>query len=200
MRTILSILAGTLLVTGCIFPSFDDMQNGASRANDDRSATETNPTENTVKRAELGADASADGAAATTTPAPATDAGADVDVAPPPGAGKVSCGGSDCTVSSSTYCCAGYVSPAQSCRNHDSFDAELGCANGIAHALFCDEKADCPNGQLCCHDDAGSGGIAKCAASCGGTVMCKTDADCPNNRRCNGGPLATDVPHTVCGP
>lgn len=202
MRIFIASLLGTLLVTGCIFPSFDNMQNGSKKDGDDETNPAPTSTGETVKRSELATDATGgDASAASSSPdasSPAVDASVDATVAaPPPGAGKVACGSSDCTVAANTYCCAGYASPSASCRNNDSFDDVFGCANGIAHALYCDEKADCPTGQVCCDTDQGSGTVAKCATSCGGRVLCKQDSDCPTGKKCTGS-LDSDVPNKVC--
>ena len=201
MRNLISTLIGALFVTGCIFPSFDNMQNGSKKDGDDESAPAAAPgsTGETVKRSELSTDPAPDAGTTTSSPdaSAAVDASPDVVVAPPPGAGKIACGSSDCTVSANVYCCAGYATPSASCRNNDSFDDVFGCANGIAHALYCDEKADCPTGQVCCDTDQGSGTVAKCSASCGGRVLCKQDSDCPTGKKCTGS-LDSDVPNKVC--
>lgn len=203
MRLAIATLLGTSLVTGCIFPSFDNMQNGArsdrngEREQETDSTTDKSPAEVTATKL-ASADASSDASASATPAQTTTDASPDVVVeTPPPGAGKVSCGSSDCTVSANVYCCAGYASPSASCRNDDSFDDVFGCANGIAHALYCDERADCPAGQVCCDTDQGSGTVAKCATSCGGRVLCKEDRDCPTGKKCTGS-LDNDVPNKVC--
>jgi hypothetical protein len=202
MRTALSVVVGTLLVTGCIFPSFDDMQGGERRKNGDPVA-DSNPTDTTAKSAEVSATATD---AATDSPVVVTSADASVDAAPDVATAapvpKITCGASECPVSSKSYCCAGHDSlpNKSSCQNNDTFDGEFGCSNGFGWALFCDDKADCPNGQLCCVFDRGQRGVAQCATSCPGVILCKTAGDCPNGQACNGGPLETDVPTvTVCG-
>jgi hypothetical protein len=197
MRIAISMLTGALLITGCIFPSFDNMQNG-ERSKGDGAATETSPTDSqSVTNADLDASPDASPVAVTSSPDAGADAAPDVIEAPPPGAGKIACGSSECTVGSDNYCCAGYGAPSFSCKNDNTFLAGA-CAGGDAHALFCDEKADCPSGQICCDQPDGIGTVAQCSTTCGGgKVLCKTDKDCPTGKTCTGS-LDSDVPNKVC--
>jgi hypothetical protein len=198
MRNAISILAAASFITGCIFPSFDNMQKGGASKNDD-DTTEAAPTEGSVKNG-LAADASTDASpvgVASSSPDAGADATPDVVEAPPPGAGKIACGSSECTAGSDNYCCAGYGAPSFSCKNDNSFLAGA-CSGGAAHALFCDEKADCPTGQVCCDQPDGIGTLAQCASTRGGgKVLCKTDKDCPTGKTCTGS-LDSDVPNKVC--
>src|SRR6188508_3245844 len=101
MRIAISTLAAALFITGCIFPSFDNMQNGSASKNDDMT-TESAPTEGSTKT-ELAADASPDASpivVVTSSPDAGVDAAPDVIEAPPPGAGKIACGSSECTAGS----------------------------------------------------------------------------------------------------
>ena len=207
MRIAISTLIGTLFVTGCIFPSFDNMQNGTKKDGDDESTPAATAGEETVKRTDLPTDPSPDASTASSSPdasSPAVvDGSADANAAaPPPGAGKVACGGETCTANSgSTYCCAAYVQANNfECRNTSELIPGA-CAGGDGHALFCDEKADCPSGQICCDQPDGIGTVAKCATSCnGGKILCKEDFDCPSGKTCSTTTVDNRISNRVCSP
>lgn len=163
MRTALSMLLGALLVTGCIFPSFDDMQGSKN----DVPSIEAQPTG--VMNADAGG-AAPDSSAITQpspSPDPSPDAAADAAVvAKSPGAGKIACGAALCPVAANSHCCAGYVNPEFYCSSPSH---TIGwCTGGGGRALFCDEKADCPASQVCCE----KGDTTTCSSSCdGGKVL-----------------------------
>lgn len=165
MRNALSMLLGTLLVTGCIFPSFDDMQGKDTGQKDEGSTTEAAPTE--VKSGDV-PDASPDVAVVIQSPdATATVVDASPDVATKsPGAGKIACGTEQCPVAANSHCCADYVNPQFYCASPSH---TIGwCTGGGGRALFCDEKADCPDAQVCCE----KGDVSSCSATCdGGKVL-----------------------------
>ena len=169
MHTAFTTLLGAMLVTGCIFPSFDNMQNGGgARANgDDEKATESSPTEVVAKNAEMTPDAST----TTDTPIVVATPDASVDAAPDvakisPGAGKIACGSEQCPVAPNSHCCADYVNPQFYCASPSH---TIGwCTGGGGRAVFCDEKADCPASQVCCE----KGDQTTCSATCdGGKVL-----------------------------
>jgi hypothetical protein len=163
MRTAFSMLLGALLVTGCIFPSFDDMQNGGTHPNEEGPTTESSPTE--VKRS--GAlDASVDAPVVVASPDASVNA-APVDASPDvatksPGAGKIACGSEQCPVAANSHCCADYVNPQFYCASPSH---TIGwCTGGGGRAVFCDEQADCATGQVCCE----KGDVTSCSATCDG--------------------------------
>lgn len=169
VRTFVSIALGTLFVTGCFFPSFDDMQ-GGTHEKGDAPATELNATE--VGAPQTGTpDGSATAAdAATSIAADATviitlDASGDV-TTKSPGAGRIACGTEQCPVAPNSHCCADYVNPQFYCASPSH---TIGwCTGGGGRAVFCDEKADCPGSQLCCE----KGDVTSCSATCdGGKVL-----------------------------
>jgi hypothetical protein len=166
MRTALSVLVATLLVTGCIFPSFDGMQ-GGSPAKADVPTTETNPAET----ASIGIDGSArDSSSPSSAPSSAPAKGSDVptdagaaDVAQTsPGAGKIACGTEQCPVGTNSHCCANYFDTQFYCSMPSH--TEGWCTGGGGRVLYCDERADCPTGQVCCQ----KGDVTSCSASCTG--------------------------------
>jgi hypothetical protein len=56
------------------------------------------------------------------------------------------------------------------------------CNNGAK--LECDEKADCPNTQVCCASFGGGGSLsAQCENNCGNqsVQLCKTTPECTND-------------------
>lgn len=59
--------------------------------------------------------------------------------------------------------------------------APNGCQNGAVTS--CDEKADCPNNQVCCVQFGGNSITASCQNNCGnqGVQLCKTTAECTND-------------------
>src|SRR5687768_11769437 len=106
MRTAITTLLGAMFVTGCIFPSFDNMQGGAGSEKEpaevERSA-DTSATEIVTT-----SDASPDAAAVVPSqPDASADATPDV-VKVSPGAGKIACGSEQCPVAPNSHCCADY--------------------------------------------------------------------------------------------
>lgn len=171
MRIAISMLLGTLLVTGCIFPSFDDMQNG-SKNDGDEGAPAPNATEETVKQSDLATDPTPDASAAPSSSSdasPAGDASADVATTPPPGTGKIACGNEQCPVAPDSHCCADYtVNPNDHFYCSTPGQTIGWCTGGGGRVLFCDQKADCPGSQVCC----AKGDVTACSATCtGGTVL-----------------------------
>lgn len=93
--------------------------------------------------------------------------------------GQVQCNGAPCNVSTH-FCCA------------DDTKSSSCVASGStcgANALHCDEKADCPAGQVCCLiAKSFSNADARCQTSCSGGLfaiqLCKTNAECLGGAKC----------------
>src|SRR5688500_11829309 len=158
IRTMASTLAGAVVVTGCLFPAFDDMQGGKSgglAAKGEDNVTETKET-----------------SPATTTPNASAEAGAPDAVAPAKTGGKVRCGQDpdggapvECAIGVEG-CCTTIGGP--DCQN----DMELAWCHSPqgGSILRCDDKDDCAGSNVCCW----LGGMkeAACAPSCAGAVLC----------------------------
>lgn len=181
MRTALSLLLGTLFVTGCIFPSFDGMQGEkgsiAPRTEDD--ATEGNGDSST----NTGATPNDDGGIANPNPSPAADGSVQNDGASTADAGPrtIACGGATCPVGGGAFCCAGYGSCGENA------DGQMPCSGlGNGRVLECDDNDDCGGGQVCCYVEANK--KSSCQTSCTtGAILCNAASPrCPGAMQCNG--------------
>ena len=82
----------------------------------------------------------------------------------------VDCGGGVC---SDTQECCFTTDPAEvTCVDAGT------CDGGV---LACDEKADCPGDQVCCHNPPSNIG-AECVDSCNRIIVCGGDGDCTEER------------------
>jgi hypothetical protein len=163
MRAAIITLLGAVFVTGCIFPSFDNMQNGKGS----EPATVTETPEQVERRAETNAteivttgDASPD-AAVVVAAQPDASVDATPDAAKSPGAGKIACGPGPCPVVGNSHCCSGYGGGDYCSMPGSTIEW---CTGGGGTVLFCDERDDCPDGQVCCLKSK----VASCATSCAG--------------------------------
>lgn len=99
-----------------------------------------------------------------------TDAGGPTTVLSP-SPGHVPCGNKDCELPGKV-CCTGNLNQ---CGDPPASDeAEKKC-----RAKVCDEAADCPNGQVCCLDNANIP-TSYCATKCNGqdVKLCQSNAEC----------------------
>jgi hypothetical protein len=92
---------------------------------------------------------------------------------------SVECGGQPCSVPTNVCCDRFWVDGGVKCQ-----PAAQQCQGPT---LACDEKADCPTGQVCCLIvNGGNGGFAtECRQTCPGAELCRCDQDCPQNTPCN---------------
>lgn len=120
--------------------------------------------------------------------------GVDDDAGPNDGGGT---GPSDATVEPTSPTCggAGKCSVGDVCcvAPSDKTDAGLVGTCGSASscsgfALSCSYTGDCPSGQVCCGDLAGTPATATCQTSCPGSddQLCQTVAECPSGDGCRG--------------
>ena len=95
--------------------------------------------------------------------------------------GRVTCGATSCDLAKQ-YCCITSDGGKDTCTNNppDSGTSNL-CVGGTK--AFCDEAADCPNGQICCGFVGPMGGFTtSCQASCGtGIQFCRGSAECTSD-------------------
>jgi hypothetical protein len=178
MRTALSMLLGTLLITGCIFPSFDEMQGGqkgaiAAKGDDVTDSTGTSPPPLTSATS-AAADA-ADAASPDATPGAKTG-------------GVIACGTSpdggapvQCSIAGGKGCCTTIGGP----------DCQDNAALAFCHSpqggsiLRCDDKDDCSGADVCCF--LAGAKEAACSPSCTGAVLCtKDNPQCPAGKACTG--------------
>ncbi|CAN5314117.1 hypothetical protein BH09MYX1_BH09MYX1_15480 [soil metagenome] len=99
--------------------------------------------------------------------------------------GQVSCGNTSCNTTNEE-CCVRFAADGGADGGFGlsrACIAKNGQCQGGAKAE-CDEKADCPNAQVCCLELSGGGGAgAKCQSDCGkqGVQLCKTTPECTND-------------------
>jgi hypothetical protein len=85
-----------------------------------------------------------------------------------PPAPPVDCGGEECEAGEE--CCFTTGPAAENC-------VDIGtCTGGVEE---CDEAADCPDDQICCHQPPDNIGTA-CVDTCDDIVVCGDDNDCPD--------------------
>ena len=174
MRTTISLLLGALFVSGCLFPSFDDMQggrNGGIAAKSEPNATDSNETVPSSQPPQSTAtDAGSTDAATTTTP---------TSNAPR----AIACDGDAgvCPADGRSFCCATMGGP--SCQGPGTEGFCTSVEGG--KILRCDDRADCPTGNVCCF--LGGAKEAACMPSCAGALLCsKDDPTCPAGKSCTG--------------
>lgn len=173
MRATLSFLLGALFVTGCLFPSFDDMRGDKPgiAAKSEENVSETKGTTPSASGSASGPDA----------------ASTDATAVPPKTGGVVRCGRDpdggkpvECAIGAEG-CCTTIGGP--DCQN----DMELAWCHSPqgGSILRCDDKDDCSGSDVCCW----LGGMKEsaCAPSCAGAVLCdKANPKCPGMQTCTG--------------
>lgn len=175
MRTFVSISLGTLLVTGCLFPSFDDMQGGTKGEITPRS--ESAPAQSPASEGSETIDASSEAMPDATAEAPKTPA------AQTAGVLRCETDAGVCPADGQSFCCATFGGP--SCQGPGT----EGFCKGFPEngdLLRCDGNDDCPaSAGICCF--VASAKEAACTASCGGRVLCtKENPKCPAGQSCTG--------------
>lgn len=179
IKTSLSIFAGALFVTGCLFPSFDDMQSGQKGAIAPRSDDEINQSQNgTTPSADAGS-TSDSGTTPTPSPTPVTDGGVEASVT---SVSSIACGNEACLGTSVAPFCCSHGTGALECTDNAGAGA---CEFFGGHVLACDDSDDCTGGQVCCW--SGSSSTCRAASECTGVELCKTAAPkCTGGKQCTG--------------
>lgn len=175
----LSLFSASLFVTGCLFPSFDDMQGTASATDPKAESNATQaPDAKTTTISTPGAGASGSGGAANAPSSNAADASTPIEAGPRPVA-SIKCGTATC--SGATQFCCGTNGWGGFCKD---LGQESQCTGDSGDALHCDDNADCGTGEVCC---LGAARTATCGTSCsGGKVLCRGNAGCPTGQSCTG--------------
>lgn len=176
IRAAIAILFGAVLVTGCLFPSFDGMQGGqrAPGPNDDPNATAQGDASTTV---------GSSGVTTSSTPLDAStapiDAGVDATAKAP---ATIACADEVCPVGDDNFCCSAW---GGGCGKGQSGPNGRTACGGTLRQLDCDETSDCATGVCCFIDEQNR---ASCRADCaGGKVLCNKSApSCPGAQTCTG--------------
>jgi hypothetical protein len=182
MRTVLlSLTAASVLVTGCLFPSFDGMQKSEQQpgiaVRGEQNATSG---EGTDAASSNDAGASSDSGSGTTTTTTTTTTTNAADAGVDAGERTIACGPSTCPFGAGSFCCAGYGSCGAA-------DGQFACSNlGGGRVLECDDNDDCGGTQVCCYVEANM--KASCQLNCGtGAILCNAGSPrCPGKMQCNG--------------
>jgi hypothetical protein len=170
IRITLSLLCTAVIVTGCLFPSFDAMQNegrqGGIAAKGESDVTEANETTPST--------------ASTTDASPPIDAASSSSV--PSATITCEADAGVCAANGSSFCCATIGGPK--CQGPGTEGFCTGVEGG--RILRCDDNDDCPgNANICCWIAGAK--EAACAKSCAGAVLCnKDDPKCPAGQSCTG--------------
>jgi len=177
VRTVAVLMAGSLALAGCLFPSLDGLGGGANGEGDSptaaegadggSSSTDTIPSSQTTPSGTSSSSSSSSSSSGGTTTGGAVDA-----TAPDPRAGKIECGANKfCTVGTQ-FCCP----------NFDNADCIPASDIGFCESrIRCDGPEDCPNGKVCCR----SGMESTCATSCAvEDTLCHDNAQCPTGKSC----------------
>ncbi len=113
-----------------------------------------------------------------------------------PTPGSIHCGAAPCGTQLNVCCvCTGCFPKLTVC-----YPRITGCTTG--RPLYCDDKADCTNGKVCCaHFDSSTNKFlgASCDTSCpynGNAQLCTTDGECKGSTHCL--PLASVTGFNVC--
>lgn len=168
------MLLGAILVTGCLFPSFDDMKGapkGGIAEKADNEVTQSNATTEPPS-------SSPDASATSTSDASFTNADA-----PPPLVSRIACDADAglCPADGKSYCCATVGGP--SCQGPGTESFCTGVEGG--KILRCDDRRDCPGSNVCCF--LAGAKEAACMPSCAGALLCsKDDPTCPAGKSCTG--------------
>jgi hypothetical protein len=168
MLRIGATMVASVVLTACLFPSFDDLRGGTSASDPDASA---DPPVRAV------------GATASTSSGIA-DAGKDASVAH-----SVKCGEERCGPSES--CCIDFVGKGQ-CQPSDS--SGLSCVTRAG----CDDQADCGPGLVCCGHGFESQCSATCDAMGALVLCTSEDPRCPDSTACTGEQTRSSVTFRYC--
>jgi len=100
---------------------------------------------------------------------------------------RVNCGNTmgpaDVVCNAASGCCANHLSGDQPVCSTGPDHCELA---GFTAELFCDDKADCPDGKVCCIYDSASRTRSECRTVCTGDErqMCRTCRECGPGKTC----------------
>lgn len=191
MRRILLTIGGFAVLAGCLFPSFEDLQNnaaassGAADDDDDTSAKDAGKRSKDSGTSGAGTSGTSGTSSGGTSGIAGTSSGgtsgapdAAPDTSAPPPAKAIRCNGSTCTTGQ--ICCAPIVGDYE-CRSAANPSCD---ANDI---LECDGAKDCAPGQFCCQGGPGGGASVCSSTPCSGFTYCQADDPCPGGKSCSGG-------------
>jgi hypothetical protein len=172
------------LAAGCLFPSFEDLDNGSDdggKGSESGSTSSSSGTSGTTSGSSSGTSGSSSGI---------VEGGTSSSSGNDSGAGLTFCNGDLC-VNGTSFCCV-HLAGTTSCVN----ETNKGSCEGITDTNFrCDDKNDCPAGQVCCQD--GFAEDTACASSCDSDdfLLCRTTEGCPTGKTCT---LQRDHGYLAC--
>jgi hypothetical protein len=171
------MLAASLLVGGCLFPSVEGLGGGTGGASSDAAdgGVLTSSAQDPTPASTTGASVPAG------TPDASTSSAGDA-AAAGAGAGLIACGTDPCAVGAN-ICCT--TVGGDSCQAPSTSGFCTSVEGGSI--LECDGNEDCAGGTVCCFLESEK--TAKCRTSCPGPgkTMCNgATPDCPSGQTCSG--------------